>query len=145
MKSFKMFLMVAVALFAAAVLAVAPAGAAGMATQVGGLSLVITLTGTSTSGPADVTWDTPDNFDPDYVVCIDELDGEPNRYEWFRGMANESAILTTGSDGVMAYESEAAGAGGCGFDVDTAGTIVIDAACQTASESYSCWAFRYSQ
>lgn len=142
MKTFKLFLAVAVT---AVVVAVAAYVEAVPTAYVGGVPIVVTYNSTAgTPSAVDVTWTTPTGFIPDRVECIDELDGNADRYVWWKGMANESAMQIVAA-GTLTYESEAAGATGCGFDVDTAGEIIIDAACLTASESYSCWAVRYQQ
>lgn len=137
MKTFKLLL----ALLAVAFLAAGPAHAGGYTTAVGGIDLVLTLTGTSTSGPAEVTWTTPTNFTPDYIECVNELDGNPDIYKWFHGMISTSSVYVAQASGIVTYTST--GGGGCGFTV-AAGSIKIAAACQQASEDYSCIAVRYT-
>lgn len=142
MKTFKMFL----ALLAVALLAAVPAGAAGFATQVGGLSLVMTTNGTATSGPAAVTWTTAVNYSPDVIQCINDTDSQPNMFTWYKGMSASYTMLTTGSTGVVTYTSINAATENCNYTVSTtAGTITIAAGCLVASQPYFCWAARYQQ
>lgn len=129
---------------AAVVLFAAVGAFAAPAVNVGGMPLIMTTTGTSASSAVDVTWTTTPGFSPDFIQCVDELDGEPNVYTFYKGMAATSAFKLTGSSGVVTYVS--AGGSTCHFVVDAAaGTIVIDATCQTNSEGYACVAARYAQ
>jgi hypothetical protein len=133
---------VAVALLAAGP-AAPPASAGGFTTLVGGIPVAITTHGNSSSTPIAVTWTTPPNFTPDYIRCVDELDGDASIYEWWVGMANNTAHKTTSGTNISTYVST--GGSTCGFGTATAGTITIAAACQQASESYSCLAIRYEK
>lgn len=130
---------------AVALLAAVPAGAAGYPVDVGGLPLVQTLTGdadASLTADDNVSWDTPTNFLPDHVYCINEIDGVPDRYDWYLGMAAATAMKTAGSDGAVTYVST--DGSGCGITV-VAGTITITYLCLQASEGYFCEATRYSR
>lgn len=130
---------VAVMAAAFSLLSAGSAFSAGYSTNVGGLPIFISLTGTATAGPAAVTWDTPDNFTPDYVECINDADSDPSIYRWYNGMANPSYIQIAQSTGIITYGTTN------GINAGTAGTITLGTAVLKASQPYSCIAVRYSK
>jgi hypothetical protein len=99
-------------------------------TEVGGLPICVTVTGASESSEAANTITLPVGFDATYVSVIDDYNATNSSLcEWFYGMPDNSAILTTGSTGVRTYISTAA------IDSD-AGTIVLGTGCQINSGDY---------
>jgi hypothetical protein len=107
-------------------------------TEVGGVPLFFSYTGTATSGPAAVTITTPNGFFPSYVRSCDGKATNPNVFEWFEGMPAASAIVTTGSSGDVTYISAD------GFTV-AKGSIVLGTGVLNASTVYSVAAFRHDQ
>lgn len=130
-----------------AVAALYPTGyvrAEGYATNVGGLPIVISThghaDGTLTAAD-DVTWDTPDNFTPDYVRCIDDVDSQPSINEWYLGMADGTALHSNGSV-VAAWHAN--GTANCNITA-AAGSITITNKCLSANQGWTCIAVRYSK
>ena len=98
--------------------------------EVGGLPVCVTVTGASASSEDAVTMTLPAGFDATYVLVVDDYNAtNSNQCEWFYGMPDNSAIVTTGSTGVRTYVSTAA------IDSD-AGTIVLGTGCQINSGDY---------
>ena len=102
-------------------------------TEIAGLPRCVTVTGTSKASAADtLVFTLPAGFDAAYVVFIDDYDAtNSNKYEWFRGVADSSIIITTGSSGDRTFSVSAL----AGIDSDP-GTVSIGADRQIASGNY---------
>ena len=135
MKTMKTLAVLLLALFAFALPAAAQVDG-----TVGGVELIVFKTGTSAGTAVDVTWDTPSGFIPSYIWCQDDTAAQSRQFFWSTGADVTTAKLNTESSGIVTYVSQ--GGGTCWFDMSTVGTIIIDAACQTNSKVYSCFAIR---
>jgi len=139
------FLLIALVLtlFAAPAFGANPEAVTGPDNLVGGVPICITGTGTSAATAVDVDVTLPPGFKPSYIKFWDDIDDlvVVLHYEWIYGMGDGAILHDDGAETL--YESSAGSE--CWFDLSTAGTMTIDAACQKDSDGYAWRACRFSQ
>jgi hypothetical protein len=107
--------------------------------NVGGLPIFVSFAYTSFTPDAIGDVDTVAGFVPDYVYMIDDADtnGAYISCEWFRGMADGSALITA-DNGDRTYTASD------GITVSS-GHITISTACTVDEGSVKGWALRFSK